>query len=130
MTIGRPREMEEGDDERLPGEIGIHAAHEADVDLHELWPELDEVIEVRDAGTGIVDREAETRAERHEGRPERRVVLDRVVLGDLEDDRPRSGRQDRAQLVPGQDQCRRNVQAEEAFHRQSLGRGDGRAQGD
>src|SRR3990172_4365235 len=57
MAIGRRREVEEGDDEGLPGEIGVHAAHEADVDLHELWPELDEGIEVRDTGTGIVDRE-------------------------------------------------------------------------
>ena len=98
--------MEERHDQRLPGEVGVHAAHEADVDLHELWPELDKVAEVRDAGTGIVDRQAEARAERHERRPERPVVVDGVVLGDLQDDRPGPICQDRAQLVAGQDQRR------------------------
>jgi hypothetical protein len=51
--VGQPR------DHRLAGWIPIHPAHEADVDLQEARPELDDGAEAGEPGSGVVDRQAD-----------------------------------------------------------------------
>jgi hypothetical protein len=120
--------VQQGHDEGLPGEVGVHAAHQGDVDLDDLRPELNEVVEVGHARSGVVDGQTEARTKCHEGRSQRAVIVHVIVLGDLEDDWPGPGSEDRAQLVAIRDEPRRDVQAEEPFGGQRLRLRHGRAQ--
>jgi hypothetical protein len=55
-------EVEEAGHNGLAAQIRVHAANQTRVDLDELRPELDEVVEVSDPGAGVIDREANIRA--------------------------------------------------------------------
>jgi tetrahydromethanopterin S-methyltransferase subunit F len=78
---------------RLPPEIDVDAPDEAE--LHEVRAQLDDVADVRGAGTRVGDREADVVAEARNGRLEGGVVCDRLALGDLEDERPPGRAQER-----------------------------------
>ena len=57
-AAGRPGEVAHAVDERLAGEVGVDPADQADVQLHEVGPQLHDVAEVGDAGPRVVDGEA------------------------------------------------------------------------
>ena len=107
------REVAHAGDQRLAGGLGVDAADQVEVDLHEVRGELQDVAEAGVAGAGIVDREADGRSEPLELAAQSRVVVDLDVLGDLEDDRPLDGRQDLAERA-GPDELGRDVEAEVA----------------
>jgi hypothetical protein len=50
------REAPEANDEGLAGQVVIDAADQADIDLHEVRPQRDDVAEIGDTCAGIVDR--------------------------------------------------------------------------
>ena len=58
-TAPRRREVDEADDEGLPRDVGVDAADQAGVDLDDVGPQVDEVAEVRDAGPGVIDGQAD-----------------------------------------------------------------------
>ena len=69
-------------------EVRVDPANEPDVELHERRPELDDVTHVRGSRPGVVDGDADGGPHPADRRPERGVVRDRHVLGDLEDEWP------------------------------------------
>ena len=93
------REMTHADDHRLAPEVGVHPAHETDVELHQVGSQFDDVTEVGDSRAGVVHREAHVVAERSNRRVQCSVVLDDLVLGDFEDDRAVRMQQHRLQTV-------------------------------
>ena len=54
----RAREVTEANDQGLPGQVGVDAADQADVELDERWPHLDQVVEVGDAAARAQRRPA------------------------------------------------------------------------
>ncbi len=85
-ALRRPGEVTHPGHERLLRGIAVDAPNEGDVELHESRIELKYVSQAGETGAGIVDGEAHGAAKAGDARPERRVVLDDGVLGDLEDD--------------------------------------------
>ncbi len=84
------RERHHGRHERAVLGLGIHPANEARVELHNVRLELEHVVQAREPGARVVDREPHAaRAEPRQRRCQRRIVADRHVFGDLEDDAAR-----------------------------------------
>ena len=81
------RKVDKPNDDGAPARIRVDPVHETGVDLHEVGPELDKVIEVCDPGAGVIGRESNPGAESEHRGAQRRIRLDRLVLGDLEDNR-------------------------------------------
>ena len=67
--------------------VALDPAHDAEVQLHERRPELEDVAEAGVPRARIVDGESNAAAIGREGTPQPLVVLDPGVLGELEDDR-------------------------------------------
>ncbi len=87
-ATGGTREVAHADHHGLAADIAVDIPHEPDVDLHEVGPQVDDVGEVGDAGTGVIHRESRVRADPANGDPQLVVVGDGLMLGDLGDDRP------------------------------------------
>jgi hypothetical protein len=93
--------MEEIRDDGLPPQIRVHAPHEAGVDLDESGLKLDQVGEVRHPGSGVVDGQTNIGPQPLDRLTQWSVRLDRVVLGDLQDERSGAeakGRADRRHI--------------------------------
>ena len=84
---GPQRVVHEPRGERLAQLVGVDPANEADVHLRERRLELEDVAHAGKAGARVVNRTVDV-AERIDREPDRAVVRDRHVLGDLEDDVP------------------------------------------
>ena len=96
-------EVAHAGNERLAGGLLVHAPDEGEVDLHEVRGELQDMAEARVPGTGVVDGQANRGAKLPELAAQPLVVVDRDVLGDLEDDRSIEAGQEPAQAA-GEDQ--------------------------
>ncbi len=121
--------MAHADDQGLAAQVGVDAPDEARVQLHEVRTEIDDVGEVGDAVAGVVDGQPDVVTERANRLQERCVVLDDLVLGRLEDDRPIGPVEHHAKLVRVSEQSRRDVQVQPATRRQALRRLDGGFEG-
>jgi len=84
---GTPCEVHHSRHESSADRVLPDRAHEADVDLHEVRAQLDDVAEARVPRAGIVDREPDGGSEALDGSTERQIVVDHHMFGDLEDDR-------------------------------------------
>src|SRR6185503_17583002 len=87
------------------------------------WPQLDQVVEVGDAGTRVVDGGAYVRTLAVDGRADRAVVVDRDVLGDLEDHGPVAPGEHRQERWGADQEGRRDVEAQPRTIRQLACRG-------
>jgi hypothetical protein len=90
-------EVAHADDQGLAPQVRIDPPDEADVELHEVRSQVDDVSEVGDPRPRVVDREADVAAELPDRRAQGVVVPDVLVLGDLEDERPLRRPEDLAQ---------------------------------
>jgi len=84
--------------QRTPNGIGVDAADETDVELHDVGGETDDVAERGEPGPHVVHREASAPGpEAFDGLGQDLVVVDRDVFGELEHD---PGERDALQRVP------------------------------
>ncbi len=126
---GQGGEVDETGHQRLTGDVGIDAADETRIDLDDVGPKVDEVLEVRDPGPGIVDRQADIRSEPAQRRVEWRVVVDHHVLRHLEDDRPSPMGEQLLEGVTLRQQRRRDVEAQPGSRGEPGGRTECRPEG-
>ena len=102
--------MAQAGGERLASRVGVDVAHQPDVELDEVGPELGDVAEAGISGAGVVNRETD-RSTSLDGPSQGGVALDLLVLGDLDDDGT-VGAGDRLGSMTVDDRCRREVDAE------------------
>ncbi len=76
-----PGEMAHGHDQGLPTEIDIHPPDQADVELHEVGAQLDDVAEVGHAHAGVVDRKSDIAAQGSSRAPADALSLGTVAEG-------------------------------------------------
>ena len=89
LRVGFAGDRGQRANELLFERIAVQAFDEVAVDLDEVRSELDPALQARKAFAQIVDRELETgRAKQCEAAPQPRIVLHRLVLGQLDDDAP------------------------------------------
>jgi hypothetical protein len=121
-------EVDDAGDERLADVVVVDLANEPDVELNEVWPELEDVTEAGKAGAGIIHGDAYPGSQALDRSPEGAVVLDRDMLGDLEDDRTDRAAEALPQADALEEQGRRGVQTQPAVSRQAGRSGDRRGQ--
>jgi len=103
-----------------PRSVSI-AANKPDVDLHEGGPQLDDVAEVRDAQSRVIDRHAHLGTEQADRGAECAVVSDADVLGHLEHKGAVRRPQETRQVSLPDHEARPDVEAEPCTGRQSDG---------
>ena len=113
--------MDQAGDDGLPADILMDAPDQAGIDLEEVGPQLHEVVEIGDPGAGVVDGQSNVGAQAQDRRPQRGVLGDGFVLGDLQDDRPAPRGQHPGQCRAIGDQRRRGIEAEPCPSGQELG---------
>ena len=91
--------MDEASHDGLPADILVDAPHEVRVDLDDVRPEPNEMSEIGDARPSVIDCESDVESEREDGVAKRAVCGDRLVLGDLKDERPLANAQRGPQRV-------------------------------
>jgi hypothetical protein len=74
--------MDETSDDGLPADIMVNASHQAGVDLDDVRPELNEMIEIGDARACVVDGKSDVESKGSDG-VAKRAVRGCLVLGDL-----------------------------------------------
>src|SRR5690606_10195515 len=87
--VGAVHEVDQCPTEGGAGRAGGDALGERDVELDDVRGELDDVLQAREPGAGVVDRDqgaGPTQAP--QGLLEQVVVVDHGVLGDLDDQAP------------------------------------------
>ena len=99
LAVGRRREVDEASHDSLPAHVLVDAPHEVRVDLDDVRPEPNEMSEIRDARPSVIDCESDVESEREDGVAKRAVCRDRLVLGDLKDERPLANAQRTPQRV-------------------------------
>ena len=62
-AAGGAGEMAHADDHGLAAQVGVDPPDQADVELHEVGAQVDDVAEVGDPGARVVDREADVAPE-------------------------------------------------------------------
>jgi hypothetical protein len=115
------------DDESLTDRIDVDLGDQGPIELDDRRPELEDVTERSEAGARVVDGEANRDPEVSDPLPEPGVVVDRLVLRHLEDDRTRAGLPEQVR-EPGRvlQQLRRDVEVEPCVTRKRGRPGDGR----
>ena len=83
----------------------------AGIDLHDIRAEVNEMLEVRHSCAGVVDGEPNVGTKAAQGCVERRVVIDDLVFGDLQNDGTRAIGEDSREPDSLGKESRRHVQA-------------------
>jgi len=91
-------------DERLTGRVAVDAVDDAQIELHVIRTELEDMAQAGESGTGVVDGQADPRPEPLERRAPGRVITDLDVLRELEDDLPTLVSEDRGQRLAGENE--------------------------
>src|SRR5664280_933761 len=115
MESAPQREVVETGRECLPKLVCLDAANEANVELRERRPQLEDVTKARIAGASVIDSDAHV-AELPDRLAERRIVVDRDMLGQLEDESP-AGRPDQLSepTTALEHKNRRHIEGQERF---------------
>ncbi len=80
--------MVERGDQGLAGGVGVDVPHEREIELRERWFQLHQMAEAGERFADVVDRKTDVRPELVDRVADRPVVADRLLLRQLDDDRP------------------------------------------
>jgi hypothetical protein len=126
---GHCGKLNEAGDHGLPGHVEVDTSHEADVDLDNVRPQVDEMSEVGDSGTGVVGRDSHVGAEGTHRDMQRPVIVDDLVLGDLQDDRPRLTGKELRQNPAAAEEVGRDIEAQPSVGRKARAGSDRATEG-